>query len=124
MQSHDTNYSGLKGNIKTALDSGMIDHISVYSRKIDRGADGAIVNNAVKLIHRSESDFTIERVISAINSEQTRPFSPVEKTYLAFRFDQVINLINDRRGNPESFILNSQSLLNKIEAKPDRGLKI
>lgn len=124
MQSHDTNYNGLKGNIQKALDSGLINQVAAYSRKIDRGPDGQIVNNAVKLIHRSEKEYDSNSVLRAISLEQNRAFTPVEKSYLKMRFEQVLDLIYARNGNPDSFLSNSESLLKKIDNKPDNRLKL
>lgn len=121
MASHDANYQALNGNIEKATASGIIDHVSVYSRSILRQTDGTIVNNAVKQIYSEEkANMRAAQITGVMHSEQTRPFSSIEKAYLNGRVNQVHSLIEFRNGDKGQFLEDSAKLLKEISSQRQR----
>lgn len=120
MQSHDTNFENLNYNILKAVESGLLDSVGIYSRKIYRTPEGNIANNAIQLIHednRSGKLMDSQKIIASISKEQNRSFSQLEREYLSHRSKQVEDLIKSRNGDPFKFNKNMQGLKEILSTK-------
>ncbi len=120
--SHDANFNNLNGNIKSAIESGLVDRVCIYSRMIFRDHSGEIKNNAVERLYDSNIEgFDTRKMIDVVKKEHTRPFNGLEKEYLSNKYDQAKELISQRNGDLLEFTSNLKGLKEKLENGKDNG---